>query len=258
MKSRMMRIALAVEVLVLIAWLVFVILISKDIYETEFFSVTLICGVIAFTASIGLLFYLSGRANRALTEVRAISIIISVFYLLVALIINSVFLIAARALRPQVVEKALQPGIISDKPGALLALLVDRNVIIIINVVLLASYIILCIGVGEYYHRANRQTRKIVEKVLQPGIISNKLGALLALPIDQDVRKRLLTLKEHVDYSSNMTQFHTADYQDRMEQVLDQIESSISANEGPDKLISFIDQAEQIWGMRNSADTTMR
>ncbi|MBR5968985.1 MAG: hypothetical protein IK016_01420 [Lachnospiraceae bacterium] len=231
MNNKTSRMAVVSELSVFVVWLVFVVTMSKGIYSTGRFFTTIICGLLSFGVAIASVFFVSGRRRRNLTEVRALPVLFSAVYLLIALIVNAVFLLnmGDSQIRMQ----------------------------IIINTVLLAFFAVIFIGSGEYLRHVEVQTEKVIEKTGQLSDISMRLGSIISLSKDEEIKRRVLSLKEKVDYSGNITQSKTADLQNEFGALLMRIEETVQVSGSSEKVSALIDEAERIWSARNAVAAVM-
>jgi hypothetical protein len=90
------------------------------------------------------------------------------------------------------------------------------------------------------------------------GEISYQLAGILGSAKDDKVRSRLHSLKEKVDYSTNVSQPFTVDVENRFRDQLSDISKAIIKNETPEEILPLIDAAEQTWERRNSFSSSVR
>lgn len=119
------------------------------------------------------------RYRREMTEAGALGTILSVAYLLLVGVFNSIF-------------AALNFGHFN---WLLLA----------VNSILLAVYLVLLLWADASNARLARQLQAMEEKKSFAAELSRKIGEALALTEDAELRLKLLKLKEAVDYSSNIS-----------------------------------------------------
>lgn len=157
----------------------------------------------------------------------ALGIILTISYFLIVLLLNSVFAL-------------LQYG--------------DFNlVLLVLNLFALASYIILLIWVENSNTHLARRGEETAYKVAPTVDISKKLGELLSVTQDADVRGRLLKFKESVDYSSNVSTPQAASNISRVAYMLDDIARLVIAQTDQMIILNRLNAAESAWKLRNTS-----
>ena len=192
----------------------------------------IMCTVIAICAAEGYLLGFRKDSGEQGTESGALGIIFTVVYLLIAVLLNSVFIL-------------LNYG--------------DFNwLLLTVNVLAIAGYLIILMWGEQASGRLEQQIKKTEQKTKPTVNIGRKLGELLAITEDVEIRGRLLKLKEMVDYGTNISTDATAEKDMQMEDVLDEIAQMMLAR--ADRLVIFnkVETAEMIWKMRNSIAVSAR
>ena len=102
------------------------------------------------------------------------------------------------------------------------------NIILVsLNLVVLSIFISIRLYTGDYIARVDMQTRHSVEKIRPMSSVSTHLATLLSLTTDSDIKRQLHSLKEMVDYSSNVSQSFQENLQNQFLLQLNQIQSLI-------------------------------
>lgn len=157
----------------------------------------------------------------------ALGIILTIAYFLIVLLLNSVFAL-------------LQYG--------------DFNlVLLILNLLAMAAFIILLLWVEHSNTHLARRSEETAYKVAPTVDISKKLGELLSITQDDAIRSRLLKFKESVDFSSNISTPLAAANIARIAQMLDDIARLTIAQ--TDRVIIFnrLNVVETAWKLRNTS-----
>lgn len=193
---------------------------------------TLLFGLLAAVAAVIYLGMIHCIPDGQAEEAGALPTIVTAVYVIAALSVNTVMMVMGRG-------------------GMSLALL-------LINLVMGTCY-------GTVIFYAERDARQIAErlerteeKTAVPGLLSGKLGALLGMTQDGEIRSRLLRLKEAVDYGSNITTANTAQQEQRMLELLEELAQQIAAGEPEDAVLPKLREIEQCWSMRSSAASCTR
>jgi hypothetical protein len=88
--------------------------------------------------------------------------------------------------------------------------------------------------------------------------VSTHLATLLSLTTDSDIKRQLHSLKEMVDYSSNVSQSFQENLQNQFLLQLNQIQSLIVEHKTKDEIINKIQEATVTWKTRNSLASTIK
>ncbi len=168
----------------------------------------------------------------ATTEVDAIPAIISLGYIAISFILNIIFMI--------------------QEDGE------NNKVLVVLNVVLLLAFILLFYYSCGYKNRVADQLDLTVEKTANTTQIASLVAALMTQVNDPDIKKRLHSFKEKIDYSNNISQNFSLEAEEKLIGELNEIKRSLGDDASKDKVISMIDEAEKTWSMRNSMVSTVR
>ena len=196
------------------------------------FAGSLSFSVIAVVAAVTYLSFLRLVPGRQAVEPGALSIIVTAAYVLISLGANT--------------------ALILINLGGFNQYLIVRN--IIIN----AVYVVLILYVERDTRRLKEQLDCTEAKTAASVNISEKLGALLGIAEDGEIRSRLLKLKEMVDYGTNITTASTTAQEQQMAGYLDELMNLLMANSRKELVIEKIQQAERCWKMRSSTASSIK
>ena len=130
--------------------------------------------------------------------------------------------------------------------------------LIVVNIAILAGYIILVMWTDQASKRLEKQLETVEKKTAPNTHIARKLGELLAITQDDEIRGRLLKLKEAVDYSTNISTQATADREMQMGAQLDETAQLTIARADRLIILGKVETAEMLWKMRNATSATFR
>ncbi|MBD5084834.1 MAG: hypothetical protein HDT33_07175 [Clostridiales bacterium] len=165
--------------------------------------------------------------GRQATEVGALSIYFTIGYVASSMILNTKLVLSGRG-------------------GFNISLLLCNAIVNII-------YIFLIVYAEKDAQRLSEQLDRTRQKISGPVCISAKLGELLGIAEDSQIRARLLKLKEAVDYSTNITTGATFECERQMERQLDELMHLMTHQEEPSAIQDKIHEAELTWKTRGSA-----
>ena len=219
--------------LIMAAWIA-VILLKVDISSAGFYIWAGVIGsVIAFIVMCLAMYFWDCGNSRDTAEIDMLPFFVSLFYFVAALIFNSIFI----AIADDDYSKAIP---------------------VAVNAVLLIIFIGYYMFLGTYKERVAKTAAHTADKVHNVGEISYQLAGILGSAKDDKVRSRLHSLKEKVDYSTNVSQPFTVDVENRFRDQLSDISKAIIKNETPEEILPLIDAAEQTWERRNSFSSSVR
>lgn len=169
-----------IELLLFIGWCL-VVLVFADYDRAGFYFWGGFCfGVISFVVAGVSLLLIKITNNKNTTEINYIPVYYTSVYLLVSLIINTLFVF-----------------LVTGKYNIIL---------VVLNLVVLVAFISIRLYTSDYITRVDRQTRYSADKISPISSISTQLATLLSITTDSDIKKQLHKLREMVDYSSNVSQ----------------------------------------------------
>lgn len=196
------------------------------------FAGSLLFSVIAVAAAVTYLSFLRFASGRQAVEPGALSIVVTVAYVIISLGVNT--------------------ALIPVNLGGF------NRYLIIGNIIINAVYFVLFLYVERDTRRLKERLDRTEAKIATSVGISEKLGALLGIAEDGEIRSRLLKLKEMVDYGTNITTVSTTAQEQQMVGYLDELINLLMANSRKELVIEKIQQAERCWKMRSSTVSSIK
>ena len=165
-------------------------------------------------------------------ENSAIGLIITSCYFLITILLNSLFVL-------------LNYG--------------DFNLLLLIlNIILVVCYIIILLWIEKSSSRLSVQLEKTEYKMNYTSYISRKIGELISMTTDKDIKARYLKLKEAVDYSNNISTQATLNADQLMCSQLDELAHLTLADTTSVIILEKIDAVEMTWKMRSNMSSSVR
>lgn len=127
--------------------------------------------------------------------------------------------------------------------------------LLLCNAVINVVYILLALYTEQENQRISDQLARTAQKLSGPANISAKLGEMLGVVEDSEIRKQILALKEAVDYSTNISTAATLEKEKLMEQQLDELMCLIMRKGERSAIQGKIREAEITWKTRSSASS---
>lgn len=190
------------------------------------------CTVIAVIAAEVYLLVFKKDPGEEGVETGALGSILTIAYFLITVLLNSVFVLLACG---------------------------DFNwVLLTLNLLAIVCYIILLLWVEQHTARLTKQLIKTEQKTTPSREIARKLGELLAITEDTEIRGKLLKLKEAVDYGTNISTNATASREEQMSDQLDEIVQLTIAHADRMIILNKVSAAEMTWKMRSSTASSNR
>lgn len=128
----------------------------------------------------------------------------------------------------------------------------------VVNMVFVIGYAILIMWVGQGTNRIANAQEKTEQKTAPTMDLSRKLGELLGLAEDDEVRGKLYKLKEMVDYSTNVSTNATLKKEALVNEKLDEVAQLMISRADHRIILKKIDDAQKLWSMRSSTSATIR
>lgn len=125
--------------------------------------------------------------------------------------------------------------------------------LLLCNAVINAVYILLVLCAKKDSRRVSEQLARTEQKLSGSTHISKKLGEILSITENAELRKQLLALKESVDYSTNISTTATLESEKIMERRLDVLMLLIMHKGELSDIQDKIREVEIIWNTRCSA-----
>lgn len=208
------------------------ILIFNDFEDAGFyFWGGLVFGLIAFILGATVNLLISSRSNRNTTEIEMLPIYVTAIYVAASAVFNAVFVY-------------LKDG--------------DYNIAIpVVNVIAIVAYLVYIHSLSSYADRVVSTGNAVGDRTSKYGAISTEVAKLLGMCNDPDIKKKVLELKQKVDYSNNLAQGAVVYEEQDFYNTLLGIENMIADGSSKEEIIALIDEADGIWKIRNSKLSTM-
>lgn len=193
-----------IHCLIMAAWLIIIFSCVNFTLAGYYGWIGLMGGIAAFIVS-GVSISLSvpnEKSGKEMTEVNAVSYIITGAYLIAALVVNTLFCFLAYLSYPKVIPIA-------------------------VNLVLLICIVSLRCFTDSYRNRVARTTAKTAAKVHSFENIAAQLSEVISIAVDEEEKKKLKKLKEEVDLSSNISQSFTEELEHEFRAQLNEISNMI-------------------------------
>ena len=208
-----------------LVWIVAALLFN-DIYWGGF-----IFGIIAIILTYGYMFIFRTHSIRN-EEVDFIPLICALGYLIVALVMNVVFMRVGS--------------------NDLVRLLVLLNILLVL-IFAAAVYF-----AGRYANSVAEKSEKLIEKKKNTANASLQAAALLSISSDPDIKKALKELKTRIDYSGNTTQAITEAAEEEFISKIEEIKKAVIDKEDKAKILDMISDAGRIWSERNALHASVK
>lgn len=190
------------------------------------FAGSLLFGIVATVIAVIYLSYFRFSPGRQAVEQGALSVIVTVAYVVISLVANT--------------------ALIPVEWGGF------NRYLLIGNAVINAAYMIVILYVEQDTRRLKGQLDRTEQKTAAAVSISGRLGSLLGVAEGDEVRRRLLKLKEAVDYGTNISTVETEALEQQMALYLDELMGLLMANSREELIMEQIRQAEQCWKIRSN------
>ena len=233
MKRKSMSSILAITIAILAPVWLFAIITFALVLQIPLTSwSTLVCMAIVTIIAEIYLFTFRKKQNNATTESSAIGIIITAIAVIVSSVLNTVMTFI------------VQPGI--NLP------------IVLVNIIIIAFFIIALIWTENHSSGVTARVNETAQKIVPIQEISRKIGDIMTLTEDEELRIIILRLKEAVDYDSNISTAATAGRENQFNEHLDKIINLTVNNADRQAIINELATAEMIWKLRSNANATSR
>lgn len=224
-----------VEVLVLLVWLVIMFSARKPA-SMGFYGwcglVGEICAFIASGISMGAWFH-KLQDSRDVTEINGLVYILSIVYLSITLIANTVFWFLGTRNDP----KAVPLGV---------------------NLVLFLIMVIARIPLASYRDRVLQTSASVSARIRPLTGVSSDLSQLIAMADDETVKSALRKLKENIDFSSSMTHTFSNEAVRELSVKIGEIKALLAGNEAADGIVKNIKDADRILKKNNALSSSIR
>lgn len=223
-----------VQAIVTVAWLIVVFALRSPLMSPIIFALSLAFGILAFIAAAASVALSDKRSvSRATTEVDMLPAALSWGYLVLALIANSFFCLAAFAW-------------------------ITTGPVVAVNVVLIAALAIIQMGLNSNARQTEQAVTKVAAKVNQTTQFRSYVGQLIAMADDPQLKAELKALNDEISLSSNMSQPHVQEIEQQFSATLEAITNTITASGSMDDAVKLAREARSLWRKRNAALTSVK
>ncbi len=223
---------LVTEIIVAIIWSTIMFLVIKDNANEDIFWIGYGFGMLAFVLTALYSALIGERVNRNVSDIRFIQYYFSMWFLVISVLYNTV-------------------AVFSDAEKA------ARNMVIW-NLIFIAGFFLTVLYISSYIARVTALTTNVTNRMQNSINVSAKLGGLVAVATNPEIRDRLLKLKQNVDYSSNMTQASSYEVEMQFGAALDEIQGLMFNGTDTETIIKKIDGATSLWFLRNNNAASFR
>ncbi|WP_036610287.1 hypothetical protein [Oribacterium sp. P6A1] len=208
------------------------IYVSSNLSRTHYyFKAGLVFGIITCVIATWEVTHLEKFARREMTEANMVPFFITMFFVCISLLVNSVFIYMSSILESDDGIKAIP---------------------ILFNAVTISAYLVYLIYFNQYQERLIIQLREIGEKTRDINRMSDTLGMLLVKADDPEIHKMLLSLKQMVDMGGNTSDSETKDLENEFNNLLLSIDEKLDGHWKKEEIIAIIKSAMNIWKQRLS------
>lgn len=227
LKDKSIRNAVIIDSVVFVAWLSFVLIFAN--YDTVgfYFWSGVVGATFAFALALVSRMIERPVASNATTEVNFITAFAAEAYMTIAVIINTIFVFLSNVDYPIFIP-------------------------VFVNMVLFVVFVGLRIYAKSYQKRVTEMANKATNKILPYVNISRQLGIAMSIADSPVVKKRLVLLKESVDYGNTITSSSSKMYDDEFMLKVEQIQAALQKNAPDEEVIKLIEEAEKAWRCRTS------
>lgn len=217
-------IALAV---VMVLWIVIVMMFADFDRAGAYFWTGFVFGIVGFLIGIASICFFTKQAKSSVVETSVIPSAGAICYIALSTILNTIYVCIADG---------------------------DHiKILILLNILLIAIYVIIELFAAKQVIRVNGQVATVQAMTKQTHNCSAKVGAILAIAKDDEVHKKLFALKEAVDYSSNTTKGYSSEMESQFIAQLNIVHEMIINEDDVANILEEIDKASNIWASRNAA-----
>lgn len=217
---------LVIETLIFVGWCAAIFATLKTDLIGFNFWFAFAFGIITFVASFVSIVRIKISCNRNLTEINALPFVVTVIYFAASLALNSIFIFR------------LYFGF--------------RMILVLGDFILLTAFAAYRLFTNNYSSHVENLTDKVEDKVADVRRISSVIAGIAGKTSDAERKKRILKLKETVDYSTNMTQSRLYEIQEEFLLELNKLETMIDEGCGADAFNDKMNRIESMWKSRNT------
>lgn len=233
MKSLSNKKGLAVSLgLLSVAWCFIMFAVGKLLGSDHSFWGSITGSVISVViAEIYLLFFRTPSHTQAV-EVGAVSVYLIIGFFFISGLVNTVFILVN---------------------------LGNFNYILIaVNVLIDVCFLIAAIYTDNYTKRVALQLEKAAAKTALIAHCSQTIGSMIAAAPTDAIKNQLISMKEAVDYSSNISTNASVELEQSFAAQLEKAAELLSSCEDSDVILQKLQQAEQTWKRRCSVVSALK
>lgn len=191
-------------------------------------------GIVAFLVSgISIALWNNGAPSRDTTEINAMPYVVTILYLIIALVFNTIFC-------------------------GLYYLDYAKFIPIAINLILLIIFIAMRSFMDPYREHVERTAAEVKQKVTAHNNFSALLSEIVVLADDPDEKQAVKKLQELVAYSPNMAQGFNNDAENTFWNELTEIKNGISNGADKEFILKKISEASKTWSRRNGVAASIK
>lgn len=232
MKNSSKRV-LVIMVLAMAAWLV-VMLLMMNLWLTGFYGMAgLAGGIIAFIASSVSIALWDHKDQRDMTEINGLPYVITLTYLVLALVVNTLFC-------------------------GLYYMEFARFIPVAANLVMLIVFIALRLALDSYSARTAANAAAVQARSTNYTDFSGMLSELLSMARNDEERTAIRKLQETVAYSPTLSQNFNRDTEGAFGNSLQEIRSMLSSGQSTEAVQAQLKQAAALWNRRNGLSGSIR
>jgi len=123
--------------------------------------------------------------------------------------------------------------------------------VIIVNLILLVFYIILFIVAASHVSRVSEVVEKREKQISNFDEITVKIYALKDMSSDEEIKAAIGKLSDRLRYSSSSSSQKSAKYEQRLDELADNITEMIAGGADKDEIIAMIKTADTVLTTRN-------
>ncbi|MDY3991170.1 MAG: hypothetical protein SOY96_04810 [Lachnospiraceae bacterium] len=191
-------------------------------------------GIVAFLAStISIILWNNGAPSRDTTEINALPYVVTISYLIITLVVNTIFC-------------------------GLYYLDYAKFIPIAVNLILLIVFIAFRSFLDPYRAQVEQNAAAVKQKVNAHNNFTALLSEIVAVTDDADEKQAAKKLQELVAYSPNMSQGFNSNTEDTFWNQLSEIRNGISNGADKELILKEIAEATKTWNRRNGVEGSIK
>jgi len=218
--------------LVMVCWLIVVLVFTK--FDTVQFNYWcgLGFGIGAYVIYVLSILLIKPESNRNIMEINMIPVSITIAYLAIAVVFNTIMMFF---------------GVNWDKKFMIGA-----------DLILIIAFLALRIFTNSYGKRVHQDAEIINQMTRSIAEIKVLLNELISMPVDDELKKSFLDLKQTVDYSNNTSQASAKQAENAFYLQVSEIINRVRANDNRETILAKVAEAKRTWLTRNSINASMQ